>query len=263
MQGIKPASASKGFKMAIRYDKQLNSEIQRIVSSFNRKVKRLESQDKKLIPEKTITTRELKDQFSKRSDLRIRLREMQEFVKRGSEEIVRLDGSNITKYELKIAKRRKTRLLRQINKDIEEQEQRVDITKPATQATLSRLQSIKKSISRKVSSRDIVKAINREYLRKYDETRIETFYENWFKALWQEAGFVEIDDEQKKMLEEKLRQLTPDQLLRAEKENGAIASIFDYYQQDLGYTMVDEFTIKNMFKYLIDNVDDIVKQYKD
>ena len=60
--------------MAIRYDKKLNNEINRVVKNFNQKIARLEKQERELLPAK-ISTKQLKSESYSRTDLRRKLKE--------------------------------------------------------------------------------------------------------------------------------------------------------------------------------------------
>ena len=52
----------------IRYDQAYNQKISRVVSNFNRKVRRLEKEEAELLPS-TVRVREIKDMFMNRRDL--------------------------------------------------------------------------------------------------------------------------------------------------------------------------------------------------
>ena len=60
--------------MAIRYDKKLNQELNRIVKNFNQKIVRLEKQERELLPT-TTTVRQIKKDVSSRQELTRKLKE--------------------------------------------------------------------------------------------------------------------------------------------------------------------------------------------
>lgn len=104
--------------MAIRYDKKLCREIARTVRNFNQKVYRLEKIRKELVPER-VSVASLKEEFTSRTDLMRRLRELRGFSTRGAEEIITTKGGvRTTKYEYSLLKERariaKIRLSREI-----------------------------------------------------------------------------------------------------------------------------------------------------
>lgn len=104
--------------MAIRYDKKLSREIRRTVTNFNAKVRRLEKLQRELIPSR-VSVASLKEEFTSRSDLQRKLKELQSFSKRGAEDIITTEGGvRTTRYEFKLTKERariaKIRLSREI-----------------------------------------------------------------------------------------------------------------------------------------------------
>ena len=70
--------------MAIRYDSQLKAEIRRTVKAFNAKIRRLENKgvSAALLPD-SISSKEIQQGIRSRSDLRKRLKELQEFSSAG------------------------------------------------------------------------------------------------------------------------------------------------------------------------------------
>ena len=95
-------------------------ELEKAVNSFNRKIKRLERRGKTSLPE-TLDYVKTRKEIRSRKELNRILRSLEEFKKRGSEEIVKLkSGTEITKWEygeLKKARRRaKTNLTREARK---------------------------------------------------------------------------------------------------------------------------------------------------
>lgn len=97
--------------MAIRFDNSLNKEVESIVRRYNQKLRRLtqklEREGEYLVklPEK-VSVRVIKKEYDSRRALRKRLRELEKFTKRGSEELVELEsGLKITRYEEKLYKK--------------------------------------------------------------------------------------------------------------------------------------------------------------
>ena len=100
----------------IRYDFSLNKEINRLVRNYNAKISRLEK--KGLEVPKKISKTDLKKKFTKRSDLKRELKEIEYFTRRGSEASVQIKNDTIPKYEFHRIKgevrRAKYKLSRQI-----------------------------------------------------------------------------------------------------------------------------------------------------
>ena len=105
--------------MAIRYDKTLNKEINRVVKNFNNKVKRLEQSERDLMLPAKVSIKELKDEFRTRRELYRELEKLKRYSKRGIEEtIITLGGAKISKYELENIKREARRIKYQISRQI-------------------------------------------------------------------------------------------------------------------------------------------------
>ena len=86
--------------MAIRYDKKINSEINRVIKNFNQKISRLEKENKQLILPNKITKQELKENVHTRKELKRKLQELKRYSERGIENTIILDsGVAISKYD--------------------------------------------------------------------------------------------------------------------------------------------------------------------
>ena len=90
--------------MAIRYDKKINNEIRRIVNNYNAKIKRLEGRTDVSVPSK-IYTKEIKEGIKNRADLRRKLKNLQEFTKKGGEKNITVKGRTLPQYQYKQAQR--------------------------------------------------------------------------------------------------------------------------------------------------------------
>ena len=97
----------------IRWSKQDQEEISRVVRNFNSKISRLAKQNPEIasiLPEK-VSSRELKELINTRQDLKRELNALKRFSKRGSEEIVDVPNSE---YGLKITHWQRTEMNRRI-----------------------------------------------------------------------------------------------------------------------------------------------------
>lgn len=104
----------------IRWKLNDYKELEKAVNSFNRKIKRLERRGKTSLPE-TLDYIETRKEIRSRKELNRILRSLEDFKKKGSEEIVKLkSGTEITNWEygeVKKARRRaKTRLTKEARK---------------------------------------------------------------------------------------------------------------------------------------------------
>lgn len=94
--------------MAIRIDAELNSRIRNVVKRYNSKISRLEKDINYQIPEllpNKVTVKQLKTQSFNRKELLDTLESLEQFTKRGSEDIVISSaGKAETRYGMNLAK---------------------------------------------------------------------------------------------------------------------------------------------------------------
>ena len=87
--------------MAIRYDKNLQNEITRVVRNFNNKINRLEKLQNDLILPDKITKKSLTERYYTRKDLQRKLNELKRFSTRGIEKTIETKaGLKLSEYEL-------------------------------------------------------------------------------------------------------------------------------------------------------------------
>lgn len=84
----------------MKYTPKVNKEIARVVKNFNQKVKRLELKGVKNIPKK-ITVKDIKENVYNKSDLKRELNRIKRFSRRGAEDVVKINGNSITKWEIR------------------------------------------------------------------------------------------------------------------------------------------------------------------
>ena len=265
--------------MAIRYDKSLMAEIRRVVRNFNAKRRRLQKQGRKVLPEK-VTVEGLKG-FTRRRELRTALKDLQDFSKKGAENVIETESGFITSWEYSTLQKRKRRskisLTRRI-KNIQEREQTADY-KSANKEYLKNLQ-----YQRSYLDRDI-RNLNKGRLRTFKKIltqveerkmRNEVFYENFFDMLFKEAYVAGVNPERLEALEQKLRQLTPEELADAFNEEPVLHNIVERYKRYVGvdqsvpyikhpnayiYKTIDE-QLETAINLVERNADRIVERYK-
>lgn len=264
--------------MAIRFDRPLLAEMRRVVKNFNAKRRRLEKAGQKGLPDK-ISVKDLMS-FSRRRELYSTLKDIRSFSKRGAETAKKLESGYITEWEFKTIKERSRRA-------------QISLARRIKQAELRQPQNEYKSMSK-----DYIK--NMQYKRQYlkrDLTKLsvsqfrtyakiieqredlsqlnETFYENFFDMLFKDAYIAGIDPNLLDEIEQKLRQLTPNQLADAFREVPALSMIVERYNQYVGvqqnipylkfpnayYQVTQEDQIKIAIKHLANKADQIVSQY--
>lgn len=267
--------------MAIRYDKALNKEINRVIGNFNAKVRRLEQNtDLMTIPD-TISKRELKQSVRTRRELYRKLKELKTFSKRGIERpIETLKGAKISKYDYLKLKKEVTRMKRKLTEDIK----KYKITKPkvygkyqdvtfaqtgdnAYLTVLAQREKLNKNLMQ-FDAEQFVKFGN--FIKRLDETRnyydtlFKSYYIDMFTGLGREMGY---DEEKLKEIEKKLSTLTPDNFYKLFKEEKSIQAVKDYdyspHKKFGGQIDIDAIRDDVFEKYdaIYDNIDEILKDY--
>lgn len=251
--------------MAIRFDKNFNKEIKRVVDAFNKKRKRAEAKHLKYLPPKQ-SVKELKEMFNTqsatRSDLRYKLNELKRFDLKSASKMVELESGEMTsQYNLNQAKRRRIRLLRLNKKQIEEQRKFVKPEIIFTRSKLSKLQNVREALSRNIGSRDIMKSINRYFHNEYSVRKLDTFYDNFFTIMDKQVDFIGYDKEKYDYIKDKLKSIEPELLLKIRNNNPTFNSLLERYKKDDGYNQYDAYILENLYDNLYENINDIINEY--
>ena len=265
--------------MAIRYDKKLNQEINRTIKNFNQKIARLEKQDRELLPSK-ITKKELKDNVYTRTELRRKLKELQRFSNRNAEDVITTSGGvRLTQYDYQNIKRENTRIKRNITREIN----RLRVEKPkifgklqsSTFSEMGDSDYLNLVARRKALEKDINKLSKDEFGRfkklvektgKSQQYMNNIFKENYFEMLTDLAYYFDYDNDKLNLLNQKLMKLKPNDFLKLFKDDKSIRAILDYYPIITNsFNAINPDDIKedvvNLYDNLIDNLDDILKDY--
>lgn len=248
--------------MAIRYDQNLNKEIQRVVSNFNKKVARLEKQGRDLLPEK-IYVADLKAEYDKRYELKRKLKELQRFSTRGIEEVIETEGGvRTTKYALDNAKRELRRAKYRESIFIKKEE------KKSTPLTITRNGSINLAKDTlELLSKNINQLTPKEYetmmknvsrILDYDH-RGEIFQENFFQILFSEASYSGVKQSTLDNIKSTLSKLTPHQLAELWKVNPNIKAITDYSPTE-GNTITKK-RMREILEELEEDLPQIIEEY--
>ena len=115
--------------MAVRYDKNFMSEINRVVRAYNAKINRLSKLDNDyVLPTKfdKLAMEAMKQTSASRADVRRRLKDLQSFTERGGEKNIRVGTTTMPKYQYTNIKRYQRLATRRINKRI----RRYETTRP-------------------------------------------------------------------------------------------------------------------------------------
>lgn len=265
--------------MAIRYDKKLNQEINRTIKNFNQKIARLEKEERELLPSK-ITKKSLKSNVYTRTELQRKLRELQRFSTRGAEEVITTSGGvRLTKYELNEIKRENARVKRNITREIN----RLKVEKPkifgkkqtSTYSEMGDHDFLNLVARRKALEKDVNKLSREEFERftklvaktgKNQQYMNNIFKENYFDMLTKTAYYFNYDNEKLAYLKDRLMKLQPNDFLKLFKEDKSVRAILDYYPVVTNsFNAINPDDIKedvvNLYDNLINNIDEIVKDY--
>lgn len=242
----------------IRYDSAYNQKINRVVSNFNQKVRRLEKEEGRLLPS-TVSVKEIKSQFMNRRDLNVYLRELERFGKKGAENIVNVGGKEHTQYEIDIFKHRLRRERERLSRDIEKE--RVTSSKYPMQHNIAVQNMMNRREKLTESWEYLINSGLSEAIGNY-ERRLET-YDNYFDVLFQDAYQADYDEKKLQHIREKLMELSPSKFTRALESSPEIQEIFNYYHSmSRRNSNMEENEVKRVYDKLYDEIDEIVKKYK-
>lgn len=241
----------------IRYDSAYNQEISRVVSNFNRKVRRLEKAETRLLPS-PVSVKEIKSTFTNRRDLNKYLNDLRLFGKRGAEEIVTIKGKEYSNYQIALFKSYLRRERAAVRRDIERAEN-IQHRYPMQHDIY--LQNLR--VKREKLSQAWADQIERNYKNTMKEYyRKTTIFDSYLDALFEDAYQTGFDLTKLTYIRNKLLQLTPDQFIQILEDTPEIKFIFNYYhaltRQD-GYISPDA---DSAFNVLYERIDEIVNQSK-
>ena len=255
--------------MAIKFDQNLNNYIKRTVDAFNKKVARAEKKGLKYLPSKQ-SIKDFKEayggQSAKRAELKRELKELESFNLKNASQLVKLDSEELTsKYNYNLARKHQRRLRNQIDKEIAQQKAYTE-AKPhliMRRSRLSMLENVKESLMGDIKSRDTMRSINAQYGREYSSERLDNFYDSFFEMMKQETKFIGYDENKIKTIEEKLRSVDPDTLIRMRQNSPYIATIMDRYDSDESYNQQDIDALTDAYNNLYDKLDSIIEEFSE
>lgn len=241
-----------------RYNAEYNRQIERVVSNFNRKVARLQKAGRTVLPNK-VSIRELKSQNLTRGEMNQRLRDLQRFGVRGSENIVTIGGNQYTRYDVDIFRRKLRRERARLTRDIQKaeattskypmQHDRYTANLKAKRTTLTKNwnELINSKVGKTISEQDI----------KQSE-----LYDTYLETLFQDAYQLGFEDDKIDYITKRLSKLKPRQFLRALEDDPNIQYIFDYYHALTRTSAEGDSNAYDAFQQLYENIDAIVSKYK-
>lgn len=267
--------------MAIRYDKKLESEINRVIRNFNSKINRLTKVQNDLILPDKITKKTLKESYYTRKDLQRKLNELKRYSTKGIEKTIETKaGLKLSEYELINLKKESARIKRNLTREIKN----LRTTKPkvfgkiqnATFAQMGDTMYLNLLARREALEKDTNTLTKEEYERykklvlktaKNKEYMNNIFKENYRKMLTDLGYYYNYDKEKMKVLEGKLNKLSPNEFLKLFQNDKSIKAIIDYYPiitdtlSSINPKDIQD-DVKVLYDNLIDNIDDILENYR-
>lgn len=268
--------------MAIRYDKKLESEINRVIRNFNSKINRLEKLQNDLILPAKITKRTLKESYYTRKDLQRKLNELKRYSTKGIEKTVETkSGLKLSEYELINLKKESARIKRNLTREIKN----LRTTRPkvfgkiqnATFAQMGDTMYLNLLARREALEKGDITTLTKEEYERYKKLVLKTaknkeymnniFKENYKKMLTDLGYYYNYDKEKMKVLEGKLNKLSPNEFLKLFQNDKSIKAIIDYYPiitdtlSSINPKDIQD-DVKVLYDNLIDNIDDILENYR-
>lgn len=266
--------------MAIRYDKALNQEINRVVRNYNNKIQRLRKTDSNLRLPETVSVRGLKREMFSRKDLVRKLKDLELYSIRGMEKTITTEGGvDISRYEYRLLQKesrrvksyltRKINILNQTIPTVSGIRQDVSFAEMGSQQ-VANLIARREAITNKGELNKMKPEVFKRFLElinknenymNYQTSIFRSNYED--KMLFNLGYWVDYDYEKVKKIKETMNKLSDKEFLTMFESDATIRAIADYYPEshkDDPSRNAD--TIIELFDNLYENIDFIVDSYK-
>lgn len=269
--------------MAIRYDKKLNQEMNRIIRNFNQKISRLEKQNKELLLPNKITKQEIKENVHTRKELLRKLQELKRYSKRDIEKTIILDsGVEISKYEYENIKIEASRLKQSLAREIN-----IKKVKPIRVGGILQDSTFAQSgdknylnlVARYKALNKHLENLDADEIKRYKmlinkSKRNSRYYDNIFmgnylKSLDETAWFYGYDEKKIEEIKDKLLTLDSKDFTRLFTEDKVVEAIMDYSMTDKARRKkrgINVIAVRNdvinLFDTLYEKIDVILEEYK-
>ncbi len=266
--------------MAKINNKTLN-EIKRVVNNYNRKIRRLELKGTDLLlPNRTSVSEQLEiaKELNTKVEINRRIKDLQAFTKRGGEKSISVRGKTLPRYQYENIKRYKAIALRNINKKLKFYEN-TNIMESGqdlgyTYAQLGdreylNLQAKKKALlNKKISdfetSRQLDNYLNtlKANTRVYDDN---VFRNNYLDMIFKNATSFGLDNKKVKVIYDRLKELTPQQLATLFDKDKTIQALLYYYRDIKNIDNEEAFNslsddVYDVYDELYNNLDEIIEE---
>lgn len=241
-----------------RYNAEYNRHIERVVSNFNRKIARLQKAGRTTLPSK-VSIRELKSQNLTRGEMNQRLRDLQRFGLRGSENIVTIGGNQYTRYEVDIFRRQLRRERARLTRDIQKAESTTSKYPMQHDRYTANLKAKRTTLTKNWN--ELINTKVGKTISEQDSKQSE-LYDTYLETLFQDAYQIGFEDDKIEYITKRLSKLKPRQFLRALEDDPNIQYIFDYYHALTRTSAEGDSNAYDAFQQLYENIDAIVTKYK-
>lgn len=274
--------------MAIRYNKKLNNEIYRAVYRFNKKIGELEKlNNANIVIPNRITTKDLKQAYTTRTNLRKRINELNRFLKPGQEAKIELkDNDSISKWELSNINIRlrtvKAKTTRRINYLKNTKPKILGIEQAETYARQGSTEYRREIARREYLESKTLTDLSLEDLREFNkkitgmlQTRTnKQFRESYKEMLRDNAYFHNVDSDTLNNIESKLDKLTDKDFVNLFNNDEAIKEVLYAYEMTFKETRnalkkginYDPSIItpdtQELYNAISENIDKILVSYK-
>lgn len=268
--------------MAIRYDKKLNNEISRVVRNYNAKIRRLEKTGSNVVlPEKfgREALKSLKETTSNRADLRRRLKELERFTARGGEQLIKVKGQTIPKYQYQNIKSYQNLLKRRVNKRLEFYETTTKTTAGRKgDVTLAQMgeQDYLNLVAKKevLLKKDYLNLLSEEREKYLDLLRTNTrtkdpniWKQNYLGILIDTGLSFGYDKDKLNTIKERLNKLSANNIDKLISQENTVKNVIYHYDaikditDEAGRSALKDDVFSN-FDTIYDNLDKIIAQYE-
>ena len=274
--------------MAIRYNKKLNNEIYRAVYRFNKKIGELEKlNNANIVIPNRITTKDLKQDYKTRTNLRKRINEINRFLRPGQEnKIILKSGDEISKWELSNINIRlrtvKAKNTRRINYLKNTKPKILGIEQAETYARQGSSEYRRELARREYLETKTLTDLSLQELREFNkkitgmlQTRTNKQFRESYKEMFRDnAYFHNVDDEVLKNIESKLDKLSDKDFVNLFNNDEAIKEVLYAYEMTFKETRnalkkginYDPSIItpdtQELYNAISENIDKILASYK-
>lgn len=240
-------------KRGIRWTPTFKKEVKRIIKNYNSKISRLNKSDlSPYLPEKEYF-KNISSKYLTRKELRIKLKELENFSKRNATEKIKLNDKYTIKYNLEIARKRNRRIARQLKRELQKERETVNNYDINQLINLKHKENLLEKIKKPITNIFQLKSAEHEYNKQFSQSLMHSHFDNYFEAIEKNANFINYDENKLNYIKNKLMKLSEKDLYNLDTKSGIIQSVFDYYNVN------DANGIEASLDSLYNNLDSIIQ----